>query len=65
LIKEFDEFFKLVSFDTKEKLQTLESHFRQTILDLEKRLNFIQAYKDPDINQLKLSIKNMVTLFEE
>ena len=28
LVKEFDDFFKLVNFDIKKKLQTLESGFR-------------------------------------
>jgi hypothetical protein len=49
-VKEFDEFFKLVNFDIKQKLQTLESGFRQNLMDIEKRLNFLGQYKDPEIN---------------
>ena len=34
-------------------------------MDIEKRLNFLGQYKDPEINQVKLSIQNMVNLFDE
>ena len=41
LVHEFDEFFKLVNYDMKQKMQITESNFRQNLLDLEKRLNFL------------------------
>jgi hypothetical protein len=52
-IKEFDDFFKMLNFDLKSKLQTQESLFRQHFMDLEKKLEFLTR-KDPDINLQKL-----------
>jgi len=65
LVKEFDDFFKLVNFDMKQKLQALESNFRVNLMDIEKRLNFLGQFRDPEINQVKLSIQSMVNLYDE
>ncbi len=34
-------------------------------MDIEKRLNFLAQFRDPEINQVKLSIQNMVNLYDE
>lgn len=34
-------------------------------MDIEKRLNFLGQFRDPEINQIKLSIQSMVNLYDE
>ena len=34
-------------------------------MDIEKRLNFLAQFRDPEINQIKLSIQNIVNLYDE
>jgi hypothetical protein len=46
-------------------LQALESSFRVNLMDIEKRLNFLGQFRDPEINQVKLSIQSMVNLYDE